>query len=64
MTALLDPHFPAGVPPACGKMPHPLELCLQSVESAFVLVAGISAEGLEAEALAGLLAKSQRAVAQ
>ena len=64
MTVSFDPHSPAGVRPACGTMPHPLESCLHSVESAFGLVAGVSAEGLEAEALAGLLARSQRVVAQ
>ena len=34
------------------------------VECAFATVAGVGAEGLEAEALAGLLARSQRVVAQ
>ena len=44
--------------------PHPLESCLHAVESAFGLVAGVSAEGLEPDSLAGLLARSQKVVAQ
>lgn len=44
--------------------PHPLEACVHSVECAFATVTGVGAEGLESEALAGLLARSQRVVAQ
>jgi hypothetical protein len=44
--------------------PHPLEACVAVVEEALGTVAGMSVEGLEIEALANLLARSQRVVSQ